>query len=461
MSTEDLITFIKQCAVDILNRLNKTSVESPESWPGILRQYEVLAKQYAILQEAFAKITNNYAVHPKVSPNTTDSFLKTIPQLLGTKVDPDMEQEEKLLVKNSGLLQDDKIEDTLTELNKKRANFNKLCDDLLAYFNELRDRTQVQTIPDSAATYRPQSILEDRSNILLAFAAAVSEGQGVKNPPPAAAVASPSVGSQQSVVSLSALVPSPSGIFSQSSNPAVVPAQVTSSFYTSPSTTPLVTGQSLQIPVAATSTQPPVPFVPSVSNTNVIKKPVQTMQQLNLPIRNFQVPIPPNGKQPSGTVVQNTITGQLQQQPQAQPLQQTQAPPSIVTNVTGTQLPFGTQSTVPQPQSSVVLTNLGPIRTLMSSHTPIRSVVSMPTTTNTPTAAFRGQPISQSSVFQSTQTNLGASQQPAVISNVKFPSQSITIPTTVGTLFPTQSQQQLQLQPQHQQQQQSQLHLQP
>jgi hypothetical protein len=117
MSTEDLITFIKQCAVDILNRLNKTSVESPESWPGILRQYEVLAKQYAILQEAFAKITNNYAVHPKVSPNTTDSFLKTIPQLLGTKVDPDMEQEEKLLVKNSGLLQDDKIEDTLTELN--------------------------------------------------------------------------------------------------------------------------------------------------------------------------------------------------------------------------------------------------------------------------------------------------------------------------------------------------------
>jgi hypothetical protein len=84
----------------------------------------VLATQYSNLQQELTTILNNYAIQPVISTKNNFS-LNDIPQLLGTKMEPELEQEEKQLVESSGLLKDNNHEETLKEL--KVPFLNSLC----------------------------------------------------------------------------------------------------------------------------------------------------------------------------------------------------------------------------------------------------------------------------------------------------------------------------------------------
>jgi hypothetical protein len=82
----------------------------------------VLATQYSNLQQELATTLDNYAIQPVIS--TKNNFnLNDIPQLLGTKMEPEMEQEEKQLVENSGLLKDNNNQETFKELQVHFLNF--------------------------------------------------------------------------------------------------------------------------------------------------------------------------------------------------------------------------------------------------------------------------------------------------------------------------------------------------
>jgi hypothetical protein len=189
------LSLIKTRAEDLIVRLNKTEIDNPERWPDLLGQFTVLATQYATLQEELGQELGKIGMVP-LNVQGIDTML--IPDLFRTKLEPDMEIEEKEIIENYYVDMKEQDEDTV-ELEQKIENYQLLCEALEEHFVELRDKEKdkfkkalqqpqdlsLMVTGKPAKSPKVQGLLEDLAinSPLLTIDALLNDGEGIRFAP--------------------------------------------------------------------------------------------------------------------------------------------------------------------------------------------------------------------------------------------------------------------------------------
>jgi len=155
---------------------------SPNEWPTIVDKFVVLARtQYQTIQEdinASVLAEKEYLLKPISLIGLKDE--QAIPELLRTKVEPEVEKEQKELVdefyKTENLTDD--MDENIEQLKKTIDSWNKSVDELTENFEQIKNEVLVKGEKDLIS---PKVVMTDVTSKLLEYYFAVTLGRGLIN----------------------------------------------------------------------------------------------------------------------------------------------------------------------------------------------------------------------------------------------------------------------------------------